>query len=919
MTSHAARTARRGSTAFPRIHGLRHWRSAVVIALLGAGLLAASLGGPARHAAGLPASSGSYGLSALPIAAGGAISRELGGDSGAFAARQSTPGVISFINPVAGLRAVVSDGRITVLGRDAVRVGLSSVAIARGDRRSLPLAGLARARSQANEVQFAAAGVRESLANGPLGLEQTFVLRSRPPGDAPLRITQTISGNAVTSVDPRGDGVTFGTGRAALRYEGLVVTDATGASIPAQLSVAAHRLTIAIDDRNAVYPLRVDPEFEQTAELTAADGALIDTYGFSVAMSGSTIVVGAVAHMVGANGAQGAVYVYTLPSSGGWADATQTAELTASDGGAGDALGGAVAIDGPTIAASALNKGDGAIYVWTMPPGGWAGTPADPLHQTAELSASNPGPDDFGSSLAVSGSTIVAGAYGYNNGAGEVYEWTMPAGGWSGTPASPLEQTAQLTASDGNAHDNLGFSVGVSGTTIVAGARAAAVGSNRSEGEAYVWTRPASGGWVDATETAQLAASNAGADDEFGAAVAVLGSTIVVGAAGHRNPGAVYEWTMPVGGWSGTPGNPLLQTAVLAASNGSTGDELATSVALSGSTIVAGADGVADAGAVYVWAMPDGGWAGTPSSPLQDTAELTADDGEANDFFGGTVAMSGSTIVAGAYGNNTNQGAAYVFHPEVSAATVSLALSPTSIAPDGYSTATATFTVVDTSGDPLPGEAVSIISSAGQSVGPITAGAAPGTYAATITSTTTPGPATITATDLSASPNASATATLTQPPVPATGGATGARAPSNSFTASGSQDGSAGAIALSFDLPGAGTINVLGTHSDSSATSPATTASLPLEPGYRRYATDRATIKVTKAGKLKVMLRLDSAGKYMLRYARGQGWAFHIRVWITYTPTAGSPHTQQFTVRVLKTKHHWSARAASAASGIIDG
>jgi len=114
----------------------------------------------------------------------------------------------------------------------------------------------------------------------------------------------------------------------------------------------------------------------QTAELTASDGAANDYLGLPVAISGDTIVAGVPFHKVGSNSKQGAAYVFVMPSSG-WATAphpmTQTAELTASDGAAGDDLGGSVAISGSTVVAGAgghkvgSSAFQGAAYVFFAP------------------------------------------------------------------------------------------------------------------------------------------------------------------------------------------------------------------------------------------------------------------------------------------------------------------------------------------------------------------------------------------------------------------------------------------------------------------------------------------------------------------------------------------------------------------------
>jgi hypothetical protein len=346
----------------------------------------------------------------------------------------------------------------------------------------------------------------------------------------------------------------------------------------------------------------------QSAKLTASDGAEGDELGYSVAASGSTIVAGARFHRVGVNTRQGATYVFTMPAAG-WANATQTAELTASDGGRGDQLGYSVAVSGSTIVAGApfhlvaANTRPGAAYVFAMPASGWANAT-----QTGELTASDGGQgDEMGYSVAASGTTIVAGARSHLVGAithpGAAYVFAMPASGWANAT-----QTAELTASDGGQGDQLGYSVAVSGSTIVAGARFHLVGANARQGAAYVFTMPTSG-WANATQTAELTASDGAKGDQLGYSVAVSGSTIVAGAPLHEvgansEQGAVYVFTMSAAGWANAT-----QTAELAASDGAEGDQLGHSDAVSGNTIVAGAPlhrvgANAEQGAAYLSTNP---------------------------------------------------------------------------------------------------------------------------------------------------------------------------------------------------------------------------------------------------------------------------------------------------------------------------
>lgn len=110
----------------------------------------------------------------------------------------------------------------------------------------------------------------------------------------------------------------------------------------------------------------------------------------------------------------------------------------------------------------------------------------------------------------------------------------------------------------------------------------------------------------------------------------------------------------------------MLETAELIASDGAVGDHFGGSVALSGDTVVVGAaaddiGGNSSQGSAYVFVKPAAGWAGL----LTESAKLVASDGAREDFFGASVAVSGDTVVVGApdhkIGPNFFQGLAYVF------------------------------------------------------------------------------------------------------------------------------------------------------------------------------------------------------------------------------------------------------------------
>jgi hypothetical protein len=384
----------------------------------------------------------------------------------------------------------------------------------------------------------------------------------------------------------------------------------------------------------------------QAAKLTASDGAANDVFGWAVAVSSDTIVVGAYG-----DDNKGSAYVFVKPS-GGWSGTlTETAKLVASDGAASDLFGYAVGISDDTVVVG--TPGKGSTYIFVKPGSGWSGL----LTQTAKLVASDGAANDFfGTSVALSNDTVIVGADGDNfvgnADRGSAYVFVKPGGGWSGI----LTQTTKLVASDGAANDFFGTSARISHDTIVVGTR----GDDSFKGSAYVFIKP-SGGWGSTlTETAKLIASDGGAGNYFGASVGVSGDTVVSGAIFHTIglntlQGAAYTFVKPGSGWSGT----LTETAKLIASDGAGGDRLGVAVAISSDTIVANAEKDDNKGSAYVFVKPINSWSGT----LTETTKLTATDGITGELFE-SVAIDNETIVAGVINSgNSFKGLAYVFVP----------------------------------------------------------------------------------------------------------------------------------------------------------------------------------------------------------------------------------------------------------------
>jgi uncharacterized repeat protein (TIGR03803 family) len=357
--------------------------------------------------------------------------------------------------------------------------------------------------------------------------------------------------------------------------------------------------------------VRSGTTWTQQAELIASDGAPNDQFGFSVAISGSTAVVGAYEK----NSYTGAAYVF-VRSGTTW---TQQAELTASDGAGGDAFGISVAISGSTAVVGAEGKNflAGVAYVFVSSGTTWT--------QQAELTASDTVTGElFGVSVAISDSTAVVGAIGYNVSFGAVYVFVRSGTTWT--------QQAELTASDGVADDGLGYSVAVSGSTVVAGAP----GKNSSTGAAYVFVRSGTT-W---TQQAELTASDGAPQDAFGTSVASSGSTAVAGALGGNTVGAAYVFMRSGTTWT--------QQDELTASDGTSGDAFGLSVAISGSTAVVGARNKgAFMGAAYVFVLPP---KLTPLHSFNSTDGATPYAGLVQAVNGN---LYGTTSAGGAFNNGT--------------------------------------------------------------------------------------------------------------------------------------------------------------------------------------------------------------------------------------------------------------------------
>lgn len=615
-------------------------------------------------------------LSSLPPAAQGPISAALGKDDSNYWVHSTAAG-FRLDNPRHALHAEFTK-QGTKVHNNNLRWGLETRDYGYEDAMRLVTAVAPQAK--ANRVEFRRDGLTEWYENGPLGLEQGFTLAHRPgkANGQPLTLELALRGNLVASLEALGFDKKSSSlelsnkdGKMAMRYTGLQARDATGRELRSWLEVRGDRLLVRVEDGVARYPVVVDPWIQQF-ELTASDGGAGDSFGTSAVVSGSKIVVGAPNHKVGSNATQGAVYVFGR-SDDTW---VQQAELTASDGAAGDNFGSFMAISGSTIVVGARsrtvgsNQGQGAAYVFVESGGVWK--------QQAELTATDGGAgDNFGHSVAISGSTVVVGApyheVGSNVGDGAAYVFVESAGSWS----QRAELLDPATQTDPQASQWFGSSVGVSGGTILIGAQGEYVDDVPEQGAAWVFVE-SGGKW---SEQAQLTSSDGSLFDGFGGTMALSGNTAVIGAGCHPlvdglcGPGAAYVFTQGAGIWT--------QQAELTPPDGAPNDLFSSSVALNGSTIVVGAPNhpatllptpQTGTGAVYVFVESGGTWS--------QQQEVIPSDGESVDHFGASVSVSGSSVWVGApnheVGSNSQQGAAYLLGS--SGPLYTLSANPTSLA-----------------------------------------------------------------------------------------------------------------------------------------------------------------------------------------------------------------------------------------------
>ncbi len=325
---------------------------------------------------------------------------------------------------------------------------------------------------------------------------------------------------------------------------------------------------------------------------------------------------------------------------------------------AGMSFGFAVAISGSRVVVSAPRDDTGAVDAGTA----WVYNLAGGTPTVPVLTLQKPVPtanEGFGAAVALSGSRVVVGSVRDYLAVGSD---PQPTHVFDLNSATPLVPIATLENPTPEAQDQFGYAVAISGTRVVVGSPQDTFGLAKS-GRAYLYNLPG-------TTPVALDGAVEENSEHFGSAVAFSGTLLAVGSpfddAGAADCGSVAIYDL-------ASATPLVPVRVIADPRERAGDHFGTSLAISGNLLVVGAPGddlsAEDAGVVYVMQITDGGMIAIYRNPTAS----------AHQYLGQSVAIDGSRIVAGMPGLSAagagSAGGALVFDTAISSVTPSAVLN----------------------------------------------------------------------------------------------------------------------------------------------------------------------------------------------------------------------------------------------------
>ncbi|MEA3417458.1 MAG: FG-GAP repeat protein, partial [Thermodesulfobacteriota bacterium] len=398
-------------------------------------------------------------------------------------------------------------------------------------------------------------------------------------------------------------------------------------------------------------------------KITASDGDAEDRFGWSIALSGDSIVVGA--YWDDDNGTDsGSVYIFER-DHGGTDNWGEVRKIIPTDGAEGDYFGNSVSISLDTVAVGSHRDDDsgynsGSVYIFERNNGG-----ADTWGQLTKITPSN-GAEwaQFGKPTFVSENTIgvglpqdsVKGCY-----LGSAFVFERNKGG-----TDNWGEQKWLFPVDINyvAGDRFGRSVSTDSETIAVSAYLDDE-SGSSAGAVYIFERDLLGpdNWAQYIKK-YFVYDTAAAGDYFGWSVSVDSGTLVVGAYrdddNGSDSGAAYIYDRDN---FGSDGWGYDRVKKLLPSDGAASDYFGYCVAISGDTVIVGShqndDNGTSSGSAYIFERNHGG-----AGNWGQVKKIMPTDGAAYDYFGSALCIDADTLLVGARGdddNGSNSGSAYIF------------------------------------------------------------------------------------------------------------------------------------------------------------------------------------------------------------------------------------------------------------------
>jgi hypothetical protein len=382
------------------------------------------------------------------------------------------------------------------------------------------------------------------------------------------------------------------------------------------------------------------PILEESFKLTASDGQAYDKFGHSVSMSGNLVAVGAYA----ANSFQGNVYLFDATQN-----FTQVAEINGPTPSA--SFGFSVSLNGNYLLVGSpndypngvMNAGSATVFVingtvWTQQ------FQLIAYDVTANVSC--------GYAVAISGQFAAVGcpfATVQTGNQGEIYMYTRTGSFWGfANKLTPLTLNGKF-----------GSAVAIDGSTFVGGAHEDATSQAFYAGQAFVYTfQTSTSSWISQTS---LSATNPVTFAAFARSLGLSGNLLASGVPGDfvRNlsaVGSVYVFQGSNSQWS-----VALYTTP---NDASAGDQFGNAVAIQGSTLVVaapyqtGPNNSTEQGSGYLYVFQSGGW--------NLVAKLYASDGAPFDLFGTSISISGNYVAVGVQyhtvGIKPHQGTVYVYN-----------------------------------------------------------------------------------------------------------------------------------------------------------------------------------------------------------------------------------------------------------------